>query len=236
MISFFKLTLYIPLYNLLVFLASVMPKNDIGLAIVVLTLGVKTALFPLQHKASKTQSKMKTIEPELSKIKENKNKEEQAKQMMELYKEHGINPFSSILLLFIQIPIIMALYFVFLKGFSLNLDILYTFTPKPATTNSIFLGLVDIHTKSYLFALLVGVTQFFQIRLAMPAVTPNPDSKGTFGADFQKSMNVQMRYVMPVIIMFVSASLPVAVSIYWITSNVFSICHELFVKRLLVKN
>ncbi len=236
MITFFKHTLYIPLYNALAFLASLMPGNDIGLAIVVLTLGVKVLLSPLQHKASKTQVVMKKIEPELAKIKEITNKEEQAKQVMELYRTHGINPFSSILLLFLQIPIIITLFYVFKNGFELNLGLLYSFTPQPETINTMFLGLVDIHERNYILAILVGITQFAQMRLAIPPLPPEDKTKAkTFASDFARSMNIQMRYIMPVMTLVIAATLPAAISIYWITSNIFAIGHELLVRRLLVK-
>lgn len=233
MIGFFKTTLYIPLYNALAFLVGVVPGHDIGFAIVLLTLGVKVALSPLQHKASKTQSVMKVLEPELAEIKKNSNKEEQAKQIMNLYREHGINPFTSIALLFIQIPIVITLFYVFRNGFELNLDILYPFIPNPTDVNTMFLGVIDIHERSYILAVLVGITQFIQMRLALPPLPPKSDS--TLSADFARSMNIQMRYIMPVVIIFIAATLPAAISIYWITSNVFAIGHELIVRRSLEK-
>lgn len=235
MIAFFKLTLFIPLYNALAFLSTIVPRNDIGLAIVFLTLVVKIALSPLQHKASKTQSKMKVIEPELVKIKQNEDKEEQAKQIMELYKHHGINPFTSILLLFIQIPIIISLFYVFKSGFQLNLDILYPFVPKPTNINTLFLGLLDIHQKSYILAILVGLTQFVQMKLAIPPLPKDSGKEKSLSGDFARSMNLQMRYVMPAMIVFIAASLPSAISIYWITSNLFAVVHELMVRKISLK-
>ena len=61
---------------------------------------------------------MRAIAPHVEKLKEKHkdNKQEQARKTMELYKEHGINPFSGCLLVLIQLPIIFALYFVFFKG------------------------------------------------------------------------------------------------------------------------
>lgn len=237
MITFFKHTLYIPLYNALAFLASLVPANDIGIAIIALTLGVKVILSPLQHKASKTQSVMKKLEPDLVKIKKITNKEEQAKKVMELYRAHGINPFSSILLLFLQIPIIITLFYVFKNGFELNLGLLYSFTSQPETINTMFLGLIDIHDRNYILAILVGVTQFVQMYLAIPPLPPEDVTKEkTFASDFARSMNIQMRYIMPMVTLIIAATLPAAISLYWITSNVFAIGHELFVRRLLKAN
>lgn len=233
--SLFNTILFNPLYNALVLITDVLPGNDIGLAIVILTIIVKIILFPLYHQSTKTQSKIKLIEPKLKELKEkyNEDKQEQAKQIMELYREHGINPFSSIFLLIIQLPIVLALFSVFFRGFELNLDILYSFVPEPAAINTELLGLVDIAEKSIILALLVGISQFIQMRLALPPL-PKPDKKSkqpSFKDDFARSMNLQMRYVMPVVIIFIASTFPAAIAVYWLTSNLFAIGHELIVKR-----
>ena len=113
----FNLFFYEPLYNGLIFLIGVLPRADIGIVVVLFTCIVKLILFPLSKKSVLTQIRMKEIQPELDAIKEKhkENKQEQALKVMALYKERKINPFSGILLIFIQIPIIFALYFVFFK-------------------------------------------------------------------------------------------------------------------------
>src|SRR3990167_1980448 len=109
--------LYGPLLNALAFLVSIIPGGDVGIAVIILTLFVKTVLFPLSQKSIESQIKMNLLAPELKKIKESGiSKEEQAKQTFELYKQHKTNAFSGCLLVLIQIPIIFALYYVFYKG------------------------------------------------------------------------------------------------------------------------
>ena len=106
--------LYNPLVNILAFLVSIVPNGDVGIAIVVLTILVKFALFPLSQRSIESQAKMALLAPELNKIKESgASKEEQAKKTFELYKLHKTNPFSGCLLVLIQIPIIFALYYFF---------------------------------------------------------------------------------------------------------------------------
>ena len=98
----FNLFLYQPLYNGLVFFISVVPWGDIGIAVIVLTLLVRVVLFPLSHKSTKSQIKMREIEPEIKEIKEkHKDKQEQAKKVMELYQKHGLNPFSGCLFILV---------------------------------------------------------------------------------------------------------------------------------------
>ena len=231
--SLFNTLLFNPLYNALVFLTDILPGNNIALAIILLTVIVKLILFPLYHKSTKAQSQIKKIEPELKKIKEEykEDKQEQAKKTMELYREHGINPFTSIVLLFVQLPIILALFYVFFRGFELNLDILYSFISAPDVINTSLFGFWDITEKSIFLAIVVGVSQFIQMYLSLPAIPKVDKNQQSFKDDFARSMNMQMRYVMPVIIIFIASSFPVAVSIYWLTSNLFAIGHELIVKR-----
>jgi len=230
----FNLVLFQPLYNALVLLSNIVPGHSIALAIVVLTVIIKTILLPFYHQSLKTQRKLKDIEPELSKIKElySEDKQKQAQEVLNLYRVHGINPFTGFALLLIQLPVILALFYVFSKGFDLNLDILYPFIHNPEVVDNTLFGLIHITEKSYIFAFLVGITQYIQIALTLPPL-PKPDKAPTtpsFKDDLAKSMNMQMRYVMPVIITVVASQFPVAVSIYWLTGNIFTIAHELVVK------
>ena len=225
---------YLPLYNTLVLILSAVHGANVGVAIVLLTLVVRTALLPLSHKSVTSQAKMRTLAPHLEKLKEKHkdNKQEQARKTMELYKEHGINPFSGCLLVLIQLPIIFALYFVFFKGLpNLNTEHLYSFVHLPSTVSMMFLGIV-LSKKSIILALFAAITQYYQIKLSIPAMAPaEQGAKPSFKDDFARSFNVQMRYMLPVIVFGVSYSISAAVALYWTTSNLFSIGHELYVKR-----
>ena len=227
---------YQPLYNALVFIINVVPGESVGIAIILLTLLVRSALLPLSHKSIVSQSKIRSVAPHIEKLKEEHkdNKQEQARKIMELYRAHGINPFSGLVLVLIQLPIIFALYFVFFKGLpNLRIESLYSFVHAPVEAlNMMFLGFSLAAKKNILFALVAGITQFFQIKLSLPpAVKNDPDAKPSFKNEFTKSLNTQMRFVLPLIVFGVSYSLSAAVALYWATSNIFSIVHELYVKR-----
>src|SRR3989338_4455962 len=131
-----------PLYNALVFLVDVLPGGDAGLAIVALTLVVKVILYPLSKKAIRTQVRMKEIEPKLREIKEKykNDKQKQATATVALYKETGINPFSSFALIALQIPIILALYKIFVSSHlpEINTAILYSFVAVPTHISTMF--------------------------------------------------------------------------------------------------
>jgi len=228
-----------PVYNLLIFCIDIVPGGDVGLAIIFTTIFVKLVLLPLSVKAAKTQVIMRELEPKLKELKVTykDNKEEQAKAMMALYKEAGMNPFASIFLMFLQIPIIIALYLAVYSGGgvalpAINTDLLFSFVPEPVVITTLMLGLIDITARSLPLALLAGITQFFQARLAMPAPAPRePGAAADFKADFQRSMSVQMRYVLPVIIFFVAYSLSASIALYFTVSNLFAIAQELYIKK-----
>lgn len=230
----FSTIFYQPLYNTLVYILSVTPGANVGIAIIALTVVVRTVLLPLSHKSVVSQARMRTLAPDIERLKEKHkdNKQEQARKTMELYKEHGINPFSGCLLVLIQLPIIFALYFVFFKGLpGLNADHLYSFINMPQTVNMVF-GWIDLSHKSVILALLAGITQYYQIKLSIPALPPAvKGAKPSFKDDFARSFNMQMRYMLPIIVIGISWSISAAVALYWTTSNLFSIGHELYVKR-----
>ncbi|MDP2593389.1 MAG: YidC/Oxa1 family membrane protein insertase [bacterium] len=231
--ALFIAVVYQPLYNGLVFLMDILPWADAGVVVVLFTVLIKLILFPLSQKAVKTQLQMKGLEGRLNEIKKKyeKDAEGKARAMMDLYKNEGINPFSGILLILIQIPIILALYFIFLRGGLpvINTDLLYGFVSVP-TVDMEFLGLLNIAEKSFILALAAGISQFFQVRLAMPKLAASSGQK-SFKEDLVRSMNLQMRYVMPVIVFFISFSISGAVALYWTTSNIFAIGQELYARK-----
>ena len=224
--------LYGPLLNALAFLVSIVPGGDVGIAVIILTLFVKTVLFPLSQRSIESQIKMNLLAPELKKIKDSgASKEEQAKRTFELYKHHKTNPFSGCLLIFIQIPIIFALYYVFLKGINLESG-LYPFIHGPAHINMLFLGILDISQKNILIlAILAGISQYFQASLMpKPAISAKTE-KSSFQENMTNSMQTQMKYVFPFIIAFIAYSVSGAVALYWITSNIFAIGQQMYANK-----
>jgi YidC/Oxa1 family membrane protein insertase len=240
MSNIFNTFLVIPLYNTLVLILENIPFADLGLSVILLTLIVRLILFPLSKSAIKTQLKMKDIQKPLEEIKEKYKGDQQkmAVETMKFYKENDIKPFSGILLLFIQLPIIFALYFVFLKEGLPNIDIslLYSFVSAPEFVNPKFLGIFDLASKSVTLALLAGATQFLQARLMFGKNNqPATKKENSFQNDLMKSMQIQMQYVLPALMIIFSYSLGAVVALYFTTSNIFSILQELYLKKKLEK-
>jgi len=234
MAALFNTFIYEPIYNALAFIVSVMPGGDVGVAIVLLTVFIKFILFPLSLSAVRTQAMMREIDPELKRIREEfkDNKEEVAKRTMALLKDKKVNPFASIFLILIQLPIILGLYFVFLSeggGGGFDPSVLYSFIHLPESVSFMFLGSIDLTGKSISLAVLVAATQFYNARLMMP-VTPQGD-EGSLQHDLAKSMHLQMRYVFPVVMGVVAYVISAAIALYFLVSNLFQMFQELYVKR-----
>jgi YidC/Oxa1 family membrane protein insertase len=218
---------YFPLLNALMFLTSAAPLNDLGVGIIVLTISIRLITFPLSHKMIKTQHAMRKIEPELKGIQNNgEAKEEQAKAIMALYKQHGINPFSGFLMLFLQLPILIALFQVLRGGIPFQTSDAYLFVSAPMSINTMFLGFIDLTEASILMAVIAAITQFIQARLAMPPKQIYKN-KSDFASMFQK----QSVYIFPILIFVFAFNMPAAVGLYWTAMNIFAIVHEAIVRR-----
>jgi len=228
-----------PVYNTLVFFVGVFPGGDVGLAIIATVLVIKTILLPVSIKAVKTQKIMRDIEPKLKEIKEKHKNDRQAqsKAMMFVYQEAGMNPLASIALIFLQIPIIIAIYFSVASGGgvllpAINTELLYFFVSEPISVTMNFLGYIDISEKSLFLALLAGITQFVHVNLTLPKLPPKEvDAKPDFKDDFMRNMQTQMRFVMPVLIAVFAYVISAAIALYFVVSNLTMIFQEYFVKK-----
>ena len=228
MIALFYEILYRPLFNLAVLLYTSFSGHDLGVAIIVLTVLIRVALFPFSSRALKSQRELSKLAPKIQEIKErNKNDSTaQSAAIMQIYKEHNINPLSGCLPLLIQIPVLISLYRVFLsvsgsKGF----DALYSFMSRPDSINPMFLGFLNLASKSPVLALMAGALQFIQTRLAAGATPKNTAPGGV------PDLNSRMLYFFPVMIVMISWNLPAGLSLYWVTTTSFSILEQLYIRR-----
>jgi YidC/Oxa1 family membrane protein insertase len=229
--------IYDPLYNILIALFDLTTLVDAGIAVVLLTIVVRLILFPLSRKAVLTQVRMQEIGPALNTLKEKykTDPQEQARQTLALYREKGVNPFSGVLVLIIQLPIIWALYQIFLHaGFpAVNADILYSFIHIPEGINVVFLGLINITEKSVVLALLAAISTYFQLKIAASYQTLPPKDSTSFGDNLARSMQTQMKYFFPILVFFISYSISGVIALYWLTSNLFTIGQEIVVRKKL---
>jgi len=229
-ISIFNLFLYQPSFNLLILLYIYLPGHDLGLAVIVLTILVRLLFYPLSVKSIKTQEAMNKIQPRLKEIKAKfKNDiQKQSAEMMALYKKYNISPWSNFLLMLIQIPVIIALFQVFSRGFGPEIlqPNLYSFVAMPDLSSPTLFGILNLTQPNIVVAILAGVTQFFQTKMITPSSKGKGESKTT-GAGMQKSM----LYLFPLFTIYILSRLNSAVGLYWLTSNIFALVQQYYLLK-----
>lgn len=232
----FHTLFYEPVYNLIVIVLTLIPLHDIGATIVIVTLIVKGLLLPLNLSALRTQYMMKKIEPEMKKIKELQkiDPKKASEQMVALYKKDRINPFSSLFVMIIQIPVFFALYFVFSKGLTSDVNSLYSFVTFPQSLHTVAFGVFDVTHKNIIVAIFAGLSSYFLARRQTQTMSVTSDGKEeSFQDQFMKSMKIQLLYVLPVIITFSASVLPSALALYWFVSNSASYGLDVYMKNKL---
>lgn len=233
--TLFHVVIYNPIYNALVFFIDTIPTHDAGIAVILVTIIVRVILFPLSRRAIQAQIAMKKVAPEIEAIKARlKDKPaEQSAAIFALYKERNVKPFAGILLMLIQLPILIGLYWAFTHGGLplINSAILYTFVHIPDAVNMHFLGLIDMSKRNIVLALLAMITQFIYTRLSMGPRGEKTAAEASFSNDMAKSFDLQARYVLPLMVGVIAFTISAAAPLYWVTSNTFMILQELITGR-----
>lgn len=191
--NIFELVVVQPIFNLLIGLYAVLPGQDFGIAIIVFTVIVRFLLYPLTRSMLHQSKAMRKLQPELAKIKKQSkgNKQAESLAMMELYKKHGVNPFRSIGILLIQLPIFIALFQViqiftnnraqieqYTYSFLAGIDSIKQIIQDPASFNEKLFGFIDLTQSAFangqvniflvLLAVIAGITQYIMTKQTMP--------------------------------------------------------------------
>ena len=244
--AIFHSLVYQPLYNVLIFLYDFIPGGDFGVAIVVVTVLIKTALIPLSKKQIESQKKMQDIQPKLKEI-QNKykdNKEKQTKEIMRFYKENKVNPLSGCLPMIFQIVFLIAIYRVIINisnaGLVANSGDLYSFVKNPGEINKMFLGVVDLSSPSLIIAVLAAGAQFWQMKMMMKksdkmksfkkeSKKDRISNKNDEKPDFAQIMNKQMIVLGPMMTLFIGVKFAAGLAIYWLVSTLFAVFQQIYI-------
>jgi len=228
----FNQLFYQPLFNALIFIYRIVPGNDLGIAVLILTILIKILLYPLNLKGIESQKKLSDLQPKLKEIRERfkNDKEMMTKETLELYQKEKINPFSGFFLILIQLPVLFALYKVFADSiFSNDFSGLYSFVPNPGEIKPQFL-MINLAKPDFILAFAAGVLQFFQAKTQTPAKQDfNIKAKSKDFPDFSEVLNKQMLYFFPVLTFFILLKIPSAISLYLVASTGFSILQRYIV-------
>ncbi|MDH4183335.1 MAG: membrane protein insertase YidC [Nitrospinota bacterium] len=194
-----------PLFWLLDKLHSL--SGNWGWAIMLLTLTVKSVLFPLSQKAFRSMKRLQKLQPQMKKLQElyKNDKEKMNQELMAFYKENKVNPMGGCLPMVLQIPIFFALYKVLYESIELK--------GVPW-----ILWITDLTQKDpyYVTPLLMGATMFLQ-----QWITPST------GDPTQR----QIMLIMPVVFTFMFLSFPSGLILYWLVNNVLSIIQQWIINR-----
>lgn len=221
MSNIFHTLFYLPIEYVLMFFYNAVNQN-MGVAIILLTLTVRLILLPLMLPTMKSSNKMKEIAPLLSDVK--KKYKDDPKRMQEeqlkIYKEHGINPAGGCLPILLQLPILIFLYRVLLD------------TLGKEGINSQFL-MFDLNQadKYFILPILSAVFQFIYSYMLSSPSSKKTEIKEKKDEDFASSlgsaMQTQNLYIMPLLWFFMLLKLPSGIGIYWVLSTVFSVIQQL---------
>ncbi|MBI3115613.1 MAG: membrane protein insertase YidC [Candidatus Kerfeldbacteria bacterium] len=242
----FNTLLYQPFLNTLMYLYQHLGGN-LGLAIIVFTIIIKLILAWPSASFIRSQRKIQALQPKLQalKRKHQNDREGLSRATMALYKESKVNPFTSCLPTLIQLPILFALYKVFLSGLqteaetgllkSDQLELLYgplkdAFASTPINTvffPGLDLAQTGIFVGSVIIAALAGVAQYWQSR--MIAAPPAPKVAGAQDERLAAMTSRQMTYLFPIITVVIIVSLPIGLGLYWLTSILFTVAQQYLV-------
>lgn len=229
----FNTLIVYPLLNLLMAIYAVIPGHDFGVAVILLTVIIRLALWPIAAKQLHSQKKLQQLQPEISKIRQKANgdRQKESQLLMELYKEKEINPLSSCLPTLIQFPFLIALFFVLqlaTKEFTTfsqnlypavaNLPYIKQVTANPSLFDPTLFGIVNLAKASVVLAVLAGVSQYIQVKM----ITPKQEKSDDPQAKITNSMTV----VFPFVTGLIALSLPAALPLYWTTANAVSILQQ----------
>ena len=192
--------------------------GNYGIAIIILTILVRLILLPLTLKQEKSMKKMRDIQPELDKLKEKyKDKpQEFQKATAEIYKEHNVNPLAGCLPLLIQMPIFIALYYVFSGNSILNEASFLWFNLKQPDKLFMF-GTFAIN----LLPILNTVVTFVQQKMI---------SNASKGQETNTTMQ-SMMYTMPVLMLVLFYNMPSGVTLYYLISGILSVAQQYFIMK-----
>lgn len=192
--------------------------GNYGWVIIIIAVGFKLLTFPLNQMQAKSMKRMSKLKPEIDRLNKTyaDNPQEKNKKMMELYKQHGVNPMKGCLPIFIQMPVFIALYSAFSGSIELwNSPFIWWMKDLSSPDTIMTLPFIDVGLN--ILPLVMAASQILQQRFTTMVTDPN-----------QK----MIMYMMPVMMLFFFWSMPSGVTLYWTVQNFISIIWQVANNRL----
>jgi len=182
--------------------------GNYGVAIIIVTIILKALFFPLTHKSYKSMKDMQKIQPKMAALKEKFKDDRDAmnKAVMELYREHKVNPLGGCLPMVVQIPVFFALY----KALMFSIELRHA---------PFFLWVTDLADKDpyYVTPVIMGITMFVQQKMTPSQMDP---------------IQQKMMLALPVVFTFMFLSFPSGLVLYWLVNNVLTIGQQMYINKL----
>lgn len=190
--------------------------GDYGLTLIIFTLIVRLCLFPLYANQMKHTAKMGNVQPKMQEIQKKyaNDKEEMNKKMMELYQEENFNPMRGCLPMLIQFPIIIGL-------FTLLRNPMRYMESSPEMIMAVhekFFWIPDLSQPDlWILPIMAGITTFISFTLTQ---AQNPTNQA---ANQMSGMMKMMKFIFPIMIVWMGRSFPAGLTLYWFIGNLFTI-------------
>lgn len=202
-------TIFQPIVDLFALVLNLLYEvtHSYGGAIILLTVLIKIAMYPLSRKQFESMKAMQKMQPELKRLQEKYRDKPQILQqkMMELYSRAGANPLSGCLPMLLQMPILMAMYYA-----------LYSFDYGGRAQSFLWLESLSAPDALYILPVLSALTTYLQQKIS--------------SVEMNQQMRVMM-VVMPLFILWISLNFPAGLVLYWVTMNAVQIIQQLWIKR-----
>lgn len=246
-----------PIFNLLVLIYALLPGHNFGLAIIIFTIIIRLLMWPLVKKQLHQARAMRELAPEIKKIKAAAKGDRQKESMltMELYREKEINPFASLGIVIVQVPILIGLYSGLRRivndphqiiSFSYpalhHLAWMQTISHNIGRFDNSLFGLVNltrtaietsgIYWPAMIIVLASAVAQYFQTKQLMPQdpearrlrdiLRASSSGKQADQAEVNAAVGKSTMYLIPIMVLFISLRLAVALPLYWLAGSVIA--------------
>jgi YidC/Oxa1 family membrane protein insertase len=198
-----------PLFSILRFIYEY--THNYGVAIILLTLGIKLLFVPLQYKSYKSMQGMQTIQPKVLALQEKfkDNKEKLNQELMKLYKEHKVNPVGGCLPMVLQMPVFVALF-----------NILYMTIDLRQAPFMLWIADLSAQDPYYVLPVLMGISMVVQQKIMPTTMDPT---------------QAKMMMILPVGLTFLFVTFPAGLVLYWVTNNVLTVTQQFVTDRYILK-
>ncbi|MBK5273902.1 MAG: membrane protein insertase YidC [Desulfuromonadales bacterium] len=193
--------------------------GNYGIAIIIITIILKGLFFPLTHKSYKSMKDMQKIQPKMAALKEKYKDDRDAmnKAVMELYREHKVNPLGGCLPMVVQIPVFFALYKALMFSIELRHAPFFLWITDLAGPDNLFGELLHLPMVIGPLPLVMGASMFLQQKMTPSQMDP---------------IQAKMMLALPVVFTFMFLSFPSGLVLYWLVNNILTIGQQMYINKL----